>query len=218
VETRAVIFDLDGTLADSEDLAFRAAEIGLAEFYSRRRLPCRIPERAELRALVGLPSLEYFGRLVPPEHRGDAEELRSLIARYEVESLARSEGRLFPGVPETLSALRDAGWRLAIVSNCGNGYFSANLDYLRLRDRVDLAYCLDDLPSKRENVARALSELNVESGVMVGDRAGDIEAGRANRLRTVGCTYGFGTRDELSVADRLIDRITELPAIVAAWS
>ena len=45
------------------------------------------------------------------------------------------------------------------------------------------------------------------ASVMVGDTALDIEAGRANGVRTIGCTWGYGSRDELvqAGADELVD-------------
>jgi phosphoglycolate phosphatase-like HAD superfamily hydrolase len=204
------VFDMDGTLVDSEELAFRAAEEGLAEYWSRRGEPARIPSRAELRALVGLPSLEYFARLVPAERRGDAALIRELVARREVDRLRAGEGRLFPAVRETLGALRARGWKLAIVSNCGHIYFDANLMHLGLGAMVDAAFCLDHHPTKTDNVRAALAAVGTRAGVMVGDRAADLEAGRANGLRTIGATYGFGTPEELSPADARIASIEEL--------
>ena len=204
------VFDMDGTLVDSEELAFRAAEDGLAEYWERRGEPARIPSRGELRALVGLPSLEYFARLVPEERRGDAALIRELVARREVDRLKAGEGRLFPAVRETLAALRARGWKLALVSNCGHIYFNANLTHLGLGAMVDAAFCLDHHPTKTANVRAALEAVGGRAGVMVGDRAADLEAGRANGLRTVGALYGFGTADELAPADARIASIAEL--------
>lgn len=223
----AAIFDLDGTLADSEELAATAAEDGLRAYYARRGLAPVIPSREERRALVGLPSLEYFARLLPPERGGDAREVRELVARREVERLAAGRGRLFPGAREALAALRSRGWKLGLVSNCGRIYFDANLEHLGLREAFDVALCLDDFPTKIENVRHALARLRANggpglgersesNGLMVGDRQADVEAGRANGLRTVGCLYGFGTPEELASADWHIASLAELPALAEA--
>jgi phosphoglycolate phosphatase len=211
---RCAIFDMDGTLVDSTELAYLAARDGLLDYYRERGLEPRLPSRAELTALVGLPSLEYFAGLLPPERRADAAALRALVSRHEREHLAAGRGRLFDGVWETLGLLRERGFRLGLVSNCGQNYFDANLEHLRLREVMDVAFCLDHLPSKIENVRAALAHLGCRDGVMVGDRRADIEAGRANGLRTVGCAYGFGTREELAEADFWIDAPRELPGVL----
>lgn len=208
------VFDMDGTVVDSEALAFASALEGLGEFWRRRALPPRYPSRDEMRALVGLPSLDYFARLVPPDFRDHAPEIRALVADAEVRRLAAGEGRLFDGIRDTLTSLRTHGWRLALVSNCGRIYFDGNLAHLGLRDLFDVALCLDDLPTKSENVRRALDRFAARAGVMVGDRAGDIDAGRANGLRTVGCAYGFGTRDELAAADHVAASPADLLSII----
>lgn len=212
--SRCAIFDMDGTLADSTDLAYLAARDGLLDYYRERRLEPQLPSRAELSALVGLPSLEYFAGLLPPARRADAAALRALVSRHEREHLAAGRGRLFDGVWEMLLTLRERGFRLGLVSNCGQNYFDANLEHLRLREVMEVAFCLDHLPSKTENVRAALAHLGCRDGVMVGDRRADVEAGRANGLRTVGCTYGFGPREELAEADFHIDAPRELPTVL----
>jgi phosphoglycolate phosphatase-like HAD superfamily hydrolase len=212
---RAVVFDMDGTLVDSASLAVESARDGLRAYWSEHGREPVFPAETEIRAAVGLPSLDYFAALLPRERRAHAPALRALVTHSERRRLARGDGRLMPLALETLAHLRAAGWALAIVSNCGRGYLDANLDHLGLRAAVDLALCLDDAPSKPKNVADALRRLHADRGAMVGDRAGDIEAGRAAGLLTVACRYGFGAPDELRDADHAIDGLRELPALLA---
>lgn len=208
----AAIFDMDGTLVDSGELAYLASLEGLTDYYRARGLDPVLPSREEIRSLVGLPSLEYFAKLVPPDRRGDAPEIRRLVAGHEVRRLSAGLGRLYPGVRETLGELRREGWRLGLVSNCGRIYLEANLKHL-LDGLLDVALCLDDRPTKTENVTAALSKLGVARGVMVGDRSADLEAGRRNGLRTVGCAYGFAPH-EIAGADAVIREFAELRSVL----
>lgn len=212
---RAVVFDMDGTLVDSGALAIASAFDGLHMYYVARDLPAHLPEPAAILGALGLPSLDYFAALLPPERRADAPEVREHVTRAEVERLERGEGRLMPGALATLATLRRAGWALGLVSNCGRAYFDANLRQLGLGAAVDVALCLDDGPSKTDNVHAALAALGRRGGAMVGDRAGDVEAGRAAGLATIGCRYGFGSSAELAAADHTIGALDELPALLA---
>ncbi|MBT3218381.1 MAG: HAD family hydrolase [Proteobacteria bacterium] len=207
---KAVIFDMDGTLVDSGELAIEAARLGVGEYGERHALELLIPSRQRVLSLLGLPSLEYFAGLLPSERRDDAEELRELVGAWEERMLAEGQGRLFAGVEQALAELRRRGWQTALVSNCGRHYFKANIVHLDLARWMDFLACADDGPSKTANVAEALRMLGTNHGAMVGDRLGDIEAGQANGLKTIGVQQGYGTVAELSGADSLIDDFTQL--------
>jgi phosphoglycolate phosphatase-like HAD superfamily hydrolase len=209
-----VIFDMDGTLANNEAMTVRAAEDGLRAYFEARGETPVIPQPEEIRALVGLPALEYFAGLVPAGLRGDATTVMHHVERCEVARLRAGEGRTFPGVPEVLEALRRRGLRIGLVSNCMRGYMDANLDHVLERGWFEIALCLDDHPTKEENTRRAVEFLGGGSGVMVGDRGSDLRAGRAAGLATVGCLYGFGRSEDLESADRTIDSIRELPGVL----
>jgi len=209
------IFDMDGTLARNDDLAVKAAEDGLRRYYASRGERPLIPAAEEILGLVGLPAEEYFAGLVPPERRGDLPAIMHFVQSCEVARLQAGEGRMYSGVAEILEELRGAGWRLGLASNCMRGYLDGNLDHLLERDWFEVSLCLDDHPTKIENVRHALSVLGGGPGVMVGDRASDLEAGRASRLTTIGCLYGYGGPDEVANADLLIRSLDELPAVLS---
>ena len=63
-----------------------------------------------------------------------------------------------------------------------------------------------DMP-KAEVLRRALAERGIDpdDAVMVGDTRGDVEAGKGAGLYTIGCTWGYGTREELEGADERRD-------------
>jgi pyrophosphatase PpaX len=81
--------------------------------------------------------------------------------------------------------------------------------------------CVNHKPHP-EPVERALALLGAEAGnaLFVGDSPHDVQSGRAAGVFTVGVTWGAFSRDEMvaSGADAVIDRIDELPALVARFS
>ncbi len=213
---KLVIFDMDGTLVDNTGLAVAAARDGLRDYYAARGEDPPIPTREQVRSLVGLPAPEYFAGLLPEAGRTPANrrEILTRVQAREEQRLVAGEGRMYPGVPEVMEGLRESGYRIGIASNCMDGYLSGNLLYVLDRSWFDAAYCLDHRPTKAGNVALILATLGCGSGVMVGDRTGDIEAGRANGLITVGAAYGYGGPEEIRGADHEIDDIAELPELL----
>ena len=213
---KLVIFDMDGTLVDNTGLAVAAARDGLQDYYAARGEDPLIPTREQVRSLVGLPAPEYFAGLLPEAGRTPANR-REILARVqarEEQRLVAGEGRMYPGVPLVMTHLRETGCRIGIASNCMAGYLEGNLRYVLDRSWFDAAYCLDHRSSKAGNVALILATLGCSSGVMVGDRTGDIEAGQANGLITVGAAYGYGGPEEIREAEYRIEKIGELPGLL----
>ena len=62
---------------------------------------------------------------------------------------------------------------------------------------------------KPDLIAHLLKDLPIDpaDAVMVGDTKGDVDAGRANGLRTVGVTWGYGSREELADADEIVEEV-----------
>jgi phosphoglycolate phosphatase len=168
-----------------------------------------------------LPSPTFFQaahdqRTVPDDLRDrfiGEFEVRS--TRAEVAALARGETALYPGVEQTLQALRRRGHPLALFSNANAPYFEAVVKAHRLDRFFTHTYSLE--LAIRARVARSKAGIaayvarDSAQSVVIGDRVHDIEAGRSSGARTVGCLYGFGAPDEFTAADWTIDN---LPAIL----
>lgn len=211
-----VLFDMDGTISSSESLALHAAEEGLRRFYRETGESAPIPPRAEIRAMIGLPSNVYFAKLVPERLASRWADVRRHVLALEIEELEAGRGGMFEGTAETLAALKAAGKRLGLVTNAGRGYFDATFRALGLDSFFSVALCIDDAPggTKADLVKRAAAKFGTARGAMVGDKVYDVEAGRAAGFATVGCTWGYGSAAELSGADHVIDDIRQLPALL----
>src|SRR4051794_4848016 len=188
---KAVLCDLDGTLVDSAEDILVALNALLSELGLRRiDLPAikmmigdgvtNLLERA-LAATGGDPALA--GALVP-----------RFLAHYEP-TAARST-RPYPGVPETLTALKARGLRIAVVTNKLEAVSREILEALALAELVDLLVGGDTLPERKPHPAPvlfALDRLGVAPGeaVMVGDNHHDVTAARAAGVRAIAVTYGY---------------------------
>ena len=121
----------------------------------------------------------------------------------------------YPGVPELLAAIRAAGGRSYIVTNkrhSATQLIAMKFGWDRARDGVWSYDTFETKYKKPELLAKLLQDLGVNSkdAVMVGDTKGDVDAGKANGMATIGATWGYGTPEEVSAADHVFDSAAEI--------
>jgi phosphoglycolate phosphatase len=204
-----IVFDLDGTLADS------LPDLAAAANYACRRLG--LPEHAqqEMGKMIGGGEANFVRRFLGPEHQDRfAEALELYISRYEEHS--GDATRLYPGVPETLARL--AGRRLAVLSNkmerlCRRVLAAMGIAHFFAAIKGGDSYgALKPSPLPLLSLAR---EVGVEPSrvLMVGDKPADVLTGREAGARTVAVTYGYGELEALTAAgpDAVLPGLTELP-------
>jgi len=201
---RAVLFDLDGTLLDSTALIIAAFQ------ETCRHLLHRDVDRATILRDWALPIRARFHVLAPDR----AEELsQDYLARY----LAMHDrcARLFPGVPETLDALRDRGYEMAIVTSKRRATTRAALDAFRLDRWCRVVVTDEDVtrhkpdPEPVRTAARRL-DLRPADVLMVGDTPFDIAAGQRAGAATAAALWG--TLDENALRAQRPDHELTQPA------
>jgi phosphoglycolate phosphatase len=203
-----VMFDLDGTLADT------GRDLADAVNYTRTRFDLALwPDLAVL-AHVGR-GVEHLLRHAIPEMSGDrsAEALRVFLERYENHLLDATV--LYPSAREALQYFGRK--RRALVSNKLHRLVLAVLRGLGIEHCFDIVLGGDSALHKKPDPAllrQALArfELPAERALMIGDGDTDIEAGKRAGVLTCAVTYGLGQKDDLMAAnpDFVIHHLSEI--------
>lgn len=211
-DLRLVIFDVDGTLVDSQ------AEIlaAMAAAFASEGLPA--PDRADILGIVGLSLDVAFSRLLPAAD--NAQQARLVRAYKEAFVGLRASGQelgpLYPGARAALDALAAQDHTLlAVATGKSRRGLDKVLDRHDLRGLFQSEQVADHHPSKPHPsmVLTALAETGVAPAraVMVGDTSFDMEMGRAAGVSTIGVPWGYHPVGSLA-ADRIIDDFAALPA------
>lgn len=211
MEKKAIAFDLDGTLFQAHLLAVPAYQDTFARLQAEGVIQ-ELPSEAELRALFGMTERDIWRKMLPGTSEETREDASAWARAAEQKYLSQGLGALFPGVIPALTQLSRQGFPLFVVSNGTEGYVKSVCRSFGLNPLVAGIYSAGEY--KTETKARllsfVLSDHGFSPGLMVGDRSSDIEAGLANGFTTVGCTYGYGAREELADAHHLVDDIQQI--------
>ncbi|MEJ6390862.1 HAD-IA family hydrolase [Gymnodinialimonas ulvae] len=220
---RLVIFDVDGTLVDSQAHILASMEGAFAAH------GLAVPGREAVLGVVGLSLPQAFARLVP--ERGDLWEgltaaYKDTFAGLRMSGDAAVLSPLFPGAEAVLRALAE---RDDLLLGVATGKSKRGLDHLidlhgwaRVFQTVQVA---DFHPSKPHPsmVEACLAETGVAAGaaVMVGDTTFDIEMARAAGIAALGVEWGYHPAEDLAAAGaaRNLSRFDDLPeAIEEVWA
>jgi phosphoglycolate phosphatase len=209
---RAAIVDLDGTLVDTLGdfvvvLARVLAELGLPPV-----------ERGFIERTIGKGS-EHLVRSILREAGGDAGLFEQAWPCYQQHYLAINgdHASVYPGVSEGLQGLRQAGWRLACVTNKPLAFARPLLERKALLTHFEQVFGGDSFARRKPDPLPLLEACKaLETGpshtLVIGDSANDAQAARAAGCPVVLVRYGYnhGEPIERVDADALIDRLDEL--------
>jgi phosphoglycolate phosphatase len=207
-----IVFDLDGTLADS------LPDLAVAANYTCRRLG--LPERhpAAIAGMIGGGERKFMERLAGPDHQDLVDDCLAIYLDY-YSAHCGDLTRLYPGVQKTLEKL--AGKNLAVLSNKFQPLTERVLETLGIahffsaRRGGGAGLALKPSP---EPLTAIIRDLGAESRgtLMVGDKPADISTGRGAGARVAVVTYGYGDLESLRAAapDFLLGRFDQLMDIV----
>ncbi|WP_347860991.1 HAD hydrolase-like protein [Salimicrobium sp. PL1-032A] len=212
--TKAIIFDMDGTLFQTEMVLEYALEAVFADLKSEGKWEGEAPLDA-YKDIMGVPLSVVWGTLLPEETEQVREKINGKFQGYLISSIREGKGALYPHVKETLADLKEAGYTLLIASNGLPDYLKAIMDTYHLDRYISDVFSIAAVPSgdKGELVEKVCRTYEVTEGTGVGDRLSDFNAAHRNRLKAVGCRFDFSKEEELKEADVIIDDLQELKNI-----
>lgn len=207
---KALLFDFDGTLLDTNELIIETFLHLLND-----KFPGQYSAQDCLK-FIGPSLKETFDELTP-------DESDEMVARYREWNAVHHDELVkgYDGVLETLQQLKEMGLRLAVVTTKNRAGITRGMRVLGAEGIFEYCITMDDVTHVKphpEPIFLALEKLGVakEEAIMIGDNSHDIEGGKNAGVRTAGVAWSFKGEDYLRACnpDFMLQHMTDLLEIV----
>ena len=190
---RCVIFDLDGTLTQSEEGIFNCVR------YAAEKLGFEEPDAATLHKFVGPPLMWSFQEYMGMDETMAEQAVATYRERYTVVGLF--ENRVYPGIRRLLRTLKREGWYIGIATGKPQGPAERIIEHFGLGRYFDkIVGPTGKMGAEKDWLIRSALPETYDEAWMIGDRKFDIEGGKAVGICTIGVGYGYGDEAELRAA------------------
>ena len=201
--SKAIIFDLDGTLWDATGCS---VDIWNRVFDKHEEVSIRMTKEMSA-GLMGKTMPEIGEALFPDMTEDMRMKIVDDFGDEEVKYLTEHGAALFEGVEKTLAKL-EIDHDLYIVSNCQDGYVPAFLHAHKMEKYFkDIEMSGRTGMDKGSNIRLLMERNGIKSAVYIGDTEGDEKAARAAGIPFIWASYGFG---KAVAPDMIIKSITDL--------
>ncbi|MGD6871076.1 pyrophosphatase PpaX [Sutcliffiella horikoshii] len=178
-----VLFDLDGTLIDTNDLIIESFLHTLDHYYPEQY------GREDVLTFLGPPLYDTFVKM-------DESKVDEMVAHYRAFNMSKHDDYVteFEGVVETVKLLHEKGLKLGIVTTKMRQTVVMGLKLTGLDQYFDVVVCLDDVTNAKpdpEPIHLALQQLGStpDEAIMVGDNFHDILAGKNAGTKTAAVSW-----------------------------
>ncbi|MEH7179478.1 pyrophosphatase PpaX [Neobacillus vireti] len=205
-----ILFDLDGTLIDTNELIISTYLHTLEKYY-----PSKF-KREDVLPFLGPTLHEVFGNM-------DPERVEEMVLEYRAYNIANHDVMVkeFAGVVETLEILKEKGYKLGIVTTKRHDVALKGIHLMGLDKYFDVIIAYDHVKKVKpdpEPIYLALEQLDSkpDEAMMVGDNYHDVLAGKNAGTKTAGVAWTIKGRDYLAKyePDYMLENMEDLLAIL----
>lgn len=195
---RLAVFDVDGTLVDSQNGIVAAQRSAFAA------VGLEPPSRQRSLSIVGLSLAEAFTVLVGADGPVGALSEAYRAAWHRLRASGAHQDPLFPGAAQALATLKAAGFGLGVATGKSHRGMAYLIDRHGWKGLFDTIQTADDWPSKPapDMLLAALADTGVEAAdaAMIGDTSFDMTMARAAGVPAVGVGWGYHPPQALAAA------------------
>ncbi len=192
---KLVVFDMDGTLIDSQLDITESINFVREKLYNLDRLTCKYVVEAINREKRNLPKL-FYGREV---YENEAKEM--FEKHYHQQCIKNP--RLYDGIKETLQSLKECGFVMSVATNAPSTFASRMLEHLKVKHYFDYIVGADLVknPKPHPDMLEYIFERygfdrHLHVGWMVGDNSKDMGVGKNAGIKSIFATWGFSAKGE----------------------
>jgi pyrophosphatase PpaX len=205
-----ILFDLDGTLIDTNELIISTYLHTLEKYYPGKYT------REDVLPFLGPTLHEVFEGM-------DPDRVEEMILEYRTFNIANHDAMVkeFTGVIETLQVLKEKGYKLGIVTTKKHDVALKGVNLMKLEAFFDVVIAYDHVKKVKpdpEPIYLALEKLQAipEEALMVGDNYHDVLAGKNAGTKTAGVAWTIKGREYLAKyePDYMLENMTDLLTIL----
>ena len=208
-----LFFDLDGTLTDP------ALGITNSFIHALKYFGIEIPSYETLCSFIGPPLPETFKTQFGFTDEKAAEGVKKYREYFATKGLL--ENSVYPGIPELLTSLKEAGKKLVVATSKPEEYSVKIIEHFGLAKYFEnvCGSLMDETRSKKDEVIEYAIERNGIKDrskiLMIGDRKHDILGAKKACLKSCGVLFGYGSLEELQTAgaDFIAENVSRLDKI-----
>lgn len=210
-----LIFDYDGTIHNSMMTYAPAFRDTMKWLSDNGYIEEKEYADSEISCWLGFNSTDMWNAFQPGLDRDVKEKVRKMLGENMAQRVENGEGALFDGVPEMFAKLKEKGCNLIFLSNCRIHYMERHKRVFGLDKFFDAFYCCEEFDFiPKYEIFNTIKSQHEGEFIVIGDRFHDVETAVKHNLKSIGCGYGYGSADELSVVDIIVNSPSEIPDAV----
>lgn len=213
-----IIFDWDGTLHETATLYGASVRFAIDYLISKGYTPQKPQTDEYLSRYLGMTAAQMWADFFPNLPSDIQKNAERIVGEKMDSQIYEGKAALYKGCCEMLTALKEQGYKLAILSNARHDYLEAHRSFFELDKWFDKYYAAEDynfIP--KEEIFEMIKNELPGDYVIIGDRDSDLKTAIKHGLKSIGCLYGYGTKEELHPAAALVENINDIPGIISRF-